>query len=149
VKKTLIPLVLIIIVLSWNFVFTEKKVGLTDQARVLQGLSSAIAYKTAISNYWAQKGRLPSYNDWIQEKPEVSVDISQTIVKSIQVGEDGPGVISVLYTAKPGLDSPAGIDGKKINLIPRIQAAKLVWDCKGTLALDLLPARCSKLITSE
>ena len=148
-NKTLALLVLVVIVLSWNFIFSDKKVGLTDQAKVLQGLSSAIAYKTAITKFWTTKGALPSNEDWINEKPGVVVDLTQTIVKSIQVGQDGPGVISVFYTVKPGLESPAEIEGKKINLFPNTQDGKLVWTCFGTLPVNLLPRRCSKLVSKE
>jgi len=144
-NKTLILLVLVIIALSWNFIFTEKKIGLTDQAKVLQGLSSAIAYKTAVAKFWAAKGTLPDQDEWANEKPEVKVDISQTIINLIQVGEDGPGVISVHYTAKQGLDTPADIEGKKIILIPNAQSGKLVWTCLGTLPANLLPRNCSVL----
>lgn len=144
-NKTLILLILFIIVLSWNFIFTEKRVGLTDQAKVLQGLSSAIAYKTAVLKFWTDKGALPGNDEWDNEKPEVVVDISQTIVSSIQVGEDGPGVISVHYTAKPGLDAPGDIEGKKINLIPSAREGKLDWTCLGTLPARLLPRNCNVL----
>jgi len=142
-NKTLILLVLVIIVLTWNFVFTEKKIGLTDQAKVLQGLSSAIAYKTAVTNYWVDKGSLPDQDEWANEKPDIMVDISQTIINSIQVGVDGPGVISVYYIAKQGLDAPADIEGKKIILIPNAQDGKLVWTCLGTIPANLLPRNCS------
>lgn len=148
-NKTLIILILVVIVLCWNFVFSEKKVGLTDQARVLQGLSSAIAYKTAVRKYWQEKGALPSSDDWDKQKQKVVVDLSKSIVKSIQVGEDGPGVIRVSFAASQDLESPAEIDGKIVNLIPKAEGGKLVWTCLGTLALNLLPKRCSQLATGQ
>ena len=148
-NKTLALLVLVVIVLSWNFIFSDKKVGLTDQAKVLQGLSSAITYRTAIGKYWTAKSTLPSNEDWVNEKPGVVVDLTQTIVKSIQVGQDGPGVISVFYTTKPGLESPAEIEGEKINLIPNAQDGKLIWTCFGTLPVNLLPRRCSEMVSKE
>lgn len=144
-NRTLIILVLAVIVLSWNFIFTEKKVGLTDQAKVLQGLSSAIAYKTAIAKYRERNGALPGYEDWINQSPETSVDLSQTIVSAIEVSKDGPGVISVFYTARPGLESPEQINGKKINLIPAFQNGQLDWTCKGTLDAKFLPKNCSAM----
>lgn len=144
-NRTLIILILIIIALSWNFIFTDKQVGLTDQARVLQGLSTALSYKTAIADYWGQNGKLPAAEDWLQSSPRIAVDLSQTIVSAIEVGLDGPGVISVLYTARPGLESPVLLDGKKINLIPAIRDGKLEWVCKGTVDASLLPRNCSPL----
>ncbi|MCH7696287.1 MAG: pilin [Proteobacteria bacterium] len=127
--------------------FSEKKIGLTDQAKVLQGLSSAIAYKTAVRRYWEENRTLPGTEDWHKRKQKVLVDLTKSIVESIQVGEDGPGVISVLYAASQDLESSAEIHGKKINLIPEVQGGKLIWTCLGTLPLKLLPKRCSKLAT--
>ncbi len=146
-NKTLIILIIAVLVLCWNFVFSSKKVGLTDRARILSGLSSAIAYKTAVRKYWEEKGTLPNSEDWGKEKQKVNVDLTKSIVKSIQVGADGPGVISVLYAASQDLESSAEIDGKKINLIPKAQGEKLEWTCLGTLPVKLLPKRCSELPT--
>lgn len=148
-KGLLIILIFAVILLSWNFVFSPKKVGLTDQARVLQGLSSAIAYKTAVRKYWEEKRTLPDHDDWNKEKQEVVVDLSKTIVESIQVGEYGPGVISVNYAARQDLDSPADIDGKIINLIPDVQSEKLVWSCLGNLPVNLLPKNCNQMETGQ
>ena len=144
-KKNLAILVIIVIVLLWNFVFTDKKVGLTDQARVLQGLSSAIAYKLAVRKYWQEKGALPGADDWEKEKSQVTVDLSQSIVESIQVGADGPGVISVYYAGSQNMESPADVQGKKINLIPTAGGENLQWTCLGSLPVQLLPKRCSPL----
>ncbi len=144
-NKTLLVLILAVIVLTWNFVFTDKKVGLTDKARVLQGLSNAIAYKTAIADYWAARHSLPDNKAWLNEKNDIRVDLSQTIVKAIEVGIEGPGVISVHYVSRPGLESASGIEGKIIQLIPTIENNTLVWTCKGTVAANLLPKNCSPL----
>ena len=143
-NKTLIILIIAVIVLCWNFVFTDKKVGLTDQARVLQGLSSALAYKTAVKKYWNEVGSLPGTEDWDKQKQTVKVDLSKSIVKSIRVGEQGPGVISVSYAANQTMESSAEIDGKIINLIPKVQGEKLVWTCLGTLPSRLLTKKCSQ-----
>jgi len=148
-NKSLIFLIIAAIVLCWNFVFSAKKVGLTDRARVLQGLSNAIAYKMAVKRYWQEKGTLPSHEDWDKEKQKVVVDLNQSIAKSINVGVEGPGVISVLYAASEDLESPDEIDGKIINLIPKAQGGKLEWTCLGTISLKLLPKRCSELPTTS
>ncbi len=142
-NKTLILLVLVLIILAWNFIFTDKQLDLTDQAKVLQGLSTAISHKTAVEKYWSEQGRLPDHDDWASVTPAVSVDLSQTIVQSIEVGRDGPGVISVFYTARPGLESPELIEGEKINLIPAARNGRLDWTCEGTLEPALLPRNCS------
>jgi len=148
-KKILILLLLALVVLLWNFIFTDKKVVLTTPARVLQGLSQAITYKTAVEKYWEQTATLPVYEDWIQGSQQINVDLSQSIVKSIEVGKDGPGVITVLYTVRPGLGSAAEIDGRKINLVPVARNEKLDWSCVGTFGVDLLPRNCSPMIIGE
>ncbi len=144
-NRTLILLVLVVIVLAWNFVFTDKQVGLTDQARVLQGLSTALPYKTAIADYWSQKRVLPDQAAWKTSGPAINPDLSQTVVASIDVGVDGPGVITVHYTARPGLEAPERIAGKTIKLIPATDNASIVWTCKGTLEPALLPRNCTAL----
>lgn len=144
-KNILIFLLLALVILSWNFVFSDKQVVLTLPARVLQGLSLAIAYKTAVEKFWSQTATLPVYEDWIQESQHINVDLSESIVKSIEVGKDGPGVITVLYTVRPGLVSAADIDGRKINLIPVIKDGKLDWTCVGTFGVALLPRNCSPI----
>lgn len=144
-NRTLILLVLAVIVLSWNFVFTDKQVGLTDEARILQGLSTALPYKTAIADYWKKNGVLPAEVDWQKSGTAITPDLSQTIVASIDVGVDGPGVISVHYTARTGLEAPERIAGKNINLIPSIVNARVEWICKGTLEPALLPKNCTAL----
>ena len=60
--------------------FSEKKIGLTDQAKVLQGLSSAIAYKTAVRRYWEENRTLPGTEDWHKRKQKVLVDLTKSIV---------------------------------------------------------------------
>jgi hypothetical protein len=145
VNRTLILMVLVVIVLAWNFVFTDKKVGLTDQARVLQGLSTVLPYKAAIADYWKQNGVLPGQAEWQTSGPAINPELSQTIVTSIDVGVDGPGVITVHYTARPGLEAPERIAGKTIKLIPAINNASIVWTCKGTLETALLPRNCTAL----
>ncbi len=144
-NRTLIILVLAVIVLAWNFVFTDKQVGLTDQARVLQGLSQALEYKTAVVEYWSRDGTLPDAAEWARSSPTINVDLSQTIVAAIAVGTDGPGVISVHFIARPGLQAPERIGGKKINLIPAMIDYKIEWTCKGNLESDLLPRNCTPL----
>ena len=144
-NKTLIVLLLAVIVLAWNFVFTDREVGLTDQAKVLQGLSTALSYKTAIGKYWTEKKSLPDSVAWQNYQAGISVDLSRTIVGAIEVGVDGPGVISVHYEARPGLDSPAAIDGRKINLAPTVNGDRLEWVCQGTIEVGLLPKNCRPL----
>lgn len=142
-NKTLIILILVVIVLSWNFVFTSsKKVDLTDQAKVLQGLSQAIQYKLAVLDYWKEKGTLPDAETWENEGKKVEVDMSKSLVKNIEVGVDGPGAISVFFINKEIIKVDKDIDDSKIVLIPEVKGERLVWACKGTIDKEYLPGKC-------
>ena len=141
-NKTLIVLILAVIVLSWNFIFTsEKKIDLTDEAKVLQGLSLAIKYKIAIRKYWQEKGQFPTAELW-QQEPAVVIDTSKSLVKDIEVGVDDPGAITVTFTNKETIRVEEDINDKKIVLTPYLIDGKLDWSCKGTLKKELMPKPC-------
>lgn len=143
-NKTLIILILAVIVLSWNFVFTSsKKVELTDSAKVLQGLSRAIQYKRAVLDYWKVNGVLPDTEAWEKKDRKIEVDISKSLVKNIEVGVDGPGAISVFFTNKETIKIEKDIEGTKIVLTPEVKGERLMWTCKGTIDKEYLPAKCN------
>ena len=142
-NKTLIVLILAVIVLSWNFVFTDsKKIELTDSAKVLQGLSMALKYKMAIKEYWKTTGSLPDAEAWKKSGKKFEVDLSKSLVNNIEVGADGVGVISVYFTNKETIKVEKEIDGTKVMLIPEPKGERLAWTCKGTLEKEYLPAKC-------
>lgn len=142
-KKTLLILVLAVIVLSWNFIFSSsKKIQLTDPAKVLQGLSLTFKYKLAVRDLWQQQGTLPDAATWQQFATKPQVDISKSLVKSIEVGLQGPGEITVTYENKPHINVNESIDGKTITLKPQVKGDKLVWSCSSTLSNALLPKAC-------
>lgn len=149
-NKTLVILILAVIVLSWNFIFTsEKKVDLTDQAKVLQGLSMAIKYKVAVKNYWKEKGVLPDSEAWQKELKNNDIDISKSLVKGIEVGVDAPGAISVIFMNKETIKVVKDINDKKIVLTPEVQDKRLEWRCTGNIDQDLLPKRCQYIKIEE
>jgi pilin len=142
-NKTLVILILAVIVLSWNFVFTStKKIELTDQAKVLQGLSQSIQYKRAVIKYWKEKKSLPDAETWLKEGKKIEIDISKSLVKSIEVGIDAPGAVTVHFTNKETITLEKDIDGTNIILIPEIKGERLVWSCKGTMHKEYLPSKC-------
>jgi pilin len=141
--KTLVILILAVVVLSWNFVFTDsKQVEYTDPAKVLQSLSKAIKYKNAVYAFWKEKNVLPDLEIWNKEGKQVDVDISQSLVNSINVGEDGPGVITVYFTNKETIPLEKDIEGKKIILVPKVNGERLIWSCKGTMYQEYMPKKC-------
>ncbi len=142
-NKTLIVLILAVIVLSWNFVFTDsKKLELTDSAKVLQGLSKALKYKIAIKEYWKATDSLPNAEAWKKSGKKIEVDLSKSLVKNIEVGVDGPGVITVYFTNKEIIKVEKEINDTKVMLMPEAKGERLVWACKGDIDVDYLPKKC-------
>lgn len=142
-NKTLVILILAVIVLSWNFVFTsKKKIDLTDQAKVLQGLSQAMSYKLAVIEYWKEKKSLPDAETWQKEGKNLDVDTSKSLVKSIKIGIDAPGAVTVNFMNKKTIPLEKDIEGTKIVLIPEAKGDRLVWTCSGTMDKEYLPDKC-------
>ena len=149
-NKTLIVLLLAIIVLSWNFIFSsEKKVELTDSAKVLQGLSLALPYKAAVRKYWQDKGTLPLSEDSPALVKAIKVDLSRSLASLITLSEDDPGVISVYFSNKETINVSSNINGNKIMLEPFIINGKLDWACRGTIAASLLPKACRSMTINQ
>jgi len=148
-NKTLVILILVVIVLSWKFVFSsDEKLEFTDQAKVLQGLSAALGYKAAIQKYWQVHKHFPDAGEWEKYPNKPSPDLSKSIVGEIKVGEAGPGAISVYYVDKPGFSVPAGVAGKTIMLTPKATGERLVWQCTGAVAAEFLPKKCSPVFAN-
>lgn len=146
-SKALLILILAVIVLSWNFIFTDKKkVELTDPAKVLQGLSHAIKYKSAVRIYWKENKVLPDAESWLKEGKKVVSDISKSLVEKIEIGVDAPGSVTVFFTSKEHIKLEKNIDGTKIILIPEPKGEKLSWSCTGTLPQEYMPKKCSQQI---
>ena len=142
-SKTLIILILVVIALSWNFVFSSsKKIELTDQARVLQSLSQAMRYKLAVMKYWKEKKSLPDAETWEKEAEKIEIDISKSLVKSIEVGVDAPGAITVYFKNKETIKLEKEIENTKIVLMPEVKGERLIWSCHGTMVKEYLPAKC-------
>ncbi len=149
-NKTLVILILAVIVLSWNFVFTDKKkVELTDAARVLQGLSHAIQYKIAVKDYWKEKKNLPDAETWVNEGKKIDIDFSKSLVKNIEVGVDASGAVTVYFTNKETIPIEKNIDGTKIVLIPEVKGERLLWSCRGTMDEAYMPKKCNKEVISN
>jgi Pilin (bacterial filament) len=149
-SKSLVILVLVVIVLSWNFVFTDsKKIEYTDPAKILQNLSIAIKFKKAVYTYWKQEKVFPDAETWEESGNQINIDTSKSLVKGVKVGEDGPGVITVTFENKESIPLEKDIDGATILLIPEAKGEKLDWSCKGTMHQDYMPKSCQQIITTD
>ncbi len=144
-NKTLVILILVVIVLSWNFIFTDsKKIDLTDPAKVLQGLSQSMQYKVAVKDYWKEKKSLPDAEMWAKEGKKINVDTSKSLVKNIEVGIDAPGAITVHFTNKETIQLEKDIEGTKIILVPEVKGERLIWSCRGTMDQAYMPKKCKQ-----
>ena len=92
----------------------------TVRAKVTEGLSLASAGKTAVSEYFASRGTLPSSND--EAGMADSEDISGNSVDYVEVGTNG--LITVVFSTAP-------ITDKFITLAPATSGGKVVWNCSG------------------
>ena len=141
-NRRLIVIILLALVLIWNFVLFPSKIEFSDRARVLQGISLAKPYKEAITNYWKSESELPGEEDW-QSESLISFEVlDKSLLESIVVGEEAPGSISLLYTSRKDPNAPADIQGKKVVLTPFVNDAGVTWRCTSTLPEDLLPLAC-------
>lgn len=141
-NRRLIILILLALVLVWNFVLFPSKIEFSDRARVLQGISLAKPYKEAIANYWKSESEFPGKEDW-QLESLISIEVlDKSLLESIIVGEEAPGSISVYFTRSRDPNAPENIEGKKVVLTPIAVDAKLSWRCTSTLPEDLLPLAC-------
>lgn len=144
-NKTLVILVLAVIVLSWNFIFTDKKkVELTDPAKVLQGLSHAIKYKSAVRLFWQENKVLPDAESWKKSGKKVESDTSKSLVKNIEIGVDAPGSVTVIFANKDSIKVEKDINDKSIVLIPEIKGERLAWSCTGTMLQEYMPKKCKQ-----
>ncbi len=141
-NRRLIVIILLALVLVWNFVLFPSKIEFSDRARVLQGILLAKPYKEAIVNYWISESEFPGEEDW-QSESLVSIEVlGKSLLESIVVGEEAPGSISLLYTSRKDPNAPADIQGKKVVLTPFANDAGITWRCTSTLPEDLLPLPC-------
>ena len=126
-----------ILILAFLFLvmapFARGYCAYTVRYTVTEGLSLASAGKRAVSEFFAQNGRLPINNEEAgMADPE---SISGNSVDKVQIAN---GVITVTF-------STTGIAGSTINLTPDSTGDKIMWDCTGgDLENRYRPSSCRK-----
>ena len=102
------------------------------RARVTEGLSLGAAGKTAISEYFATTGTIPTNNT--QAGLATSEDISGNSVDNVNIIA---GTIVITFS------TPA-IAGSTLELQPTTGGGKVLWDCStgGTLEAKYRPSSC-------
>lgn len=104
----------------------------TVRARVTEGLSLASAGKTAISEYFASNGDLPTNNT--QAGMATPTEISGNAVRSVTVGTNG--TVMVTFSGNP-------INGSTLLLTPTTSSGRVTWDCTaGNLEGKYRPSSC-------
>jgi hypothetical protein len=141
-NKSLIILVIIGIILFWNFVLFPEKLDFTDRVKVLQGLTMSSAYKRAIVEYWKENKALPTAEQWQERAFAIKVDLGKSIVSEIKIAEIAPGSITVYYTNARDPSIDAAISGKYLSLKPYESKGVLEWSCKGNVPVDYTPKPC-------
>jgi len=106
----------------------------TIRAKVTEGLSLASAGKTAVSEFFASNGSLPSTN--ASAGMSEAASISGNDVGSVAVGADG--VITVTFSS-----ATDAIDGSTLFLTPETNTGGVTWDCTGgNLEPKYRPSSC-------
>ena len=104
----------------------------TVRAKVTEGLSLASAGKTAVSEFFASTGRLPTSN--ASAGLATAASIKGNTVRSVTVGTGGG--ISVVFSGNP-------IEADTIILLPTTAAGGVKWACDtGSLAGKYRPSSC-------
>ena len=103
----------------------------TVRAQVTEGLSLASGAKTAVSEYWASNGSLPTDNATAGMRD--STDIRGNNVESV----DFTGtLVEITFSAN-------AIDGSTLELAPITQGGQVAWDCfGGNLEAQYRPSSC-------
>ena len=110
----------------------------TIRAQVSEGLSLSAGAKAAVTEYFQDRGELPTGNT--NAGLATAATITGNYVTSVTVG-DGDGVITVVFNQP---DAHSAITGQSITLTADTdQAGSVGWVCdKGTLAAKHVPAAC-------
>ena len=104
----------------------------TVRAKVTEGLSLAAAGKTAVGEYFASNGTLPTTNS--NAGLAASTSLKGNSVKTVAVG--AAGILTVSFSGAP-------IASSTIILTPTTSGGGVSWDCKsGTLLSKYRPSSC-------
>jgi len=106
----------------------------TIRAQVSEGMNLAGGAKTAVAEFYTQRGTMPTNNS--QAGLATNNSIVGTYVSAVTVSD---GLIRVEY----GVDANTIIAGKTLLVSPVTNAGSVAWNCKpGDLATKYLPSDC-------
>jgi type IV pilus assembly protein PilA len=98
----------------------------TKRAHVAEGLTLAMAAKTAITEFWAVNGRFPHVEVGDDGNASVGLPRPEQIRGNavLKVGIVVSGMVHIMYTEKVG-----GIGQRSLYLVPSIVGGALLWKC--------------------
>ena len=141
-SKTLIVMIILGLLLTWKFILFPEELEFTDKMKVLKGLILAKSYKEAVGKYWQEKQLFPNEEQWTDDGPMLDVDLGNSIVSTIKVGDKAPGSITVYYSNARDQNLDPGISGKSLSLTPYVHNGVIEWSCKGNVPVEFLPRPC-------
>ncbi len=106
----------------------------TIRAQITDGLSLASGSKTAVAEFYQNRGAYPTSN--ASAGVAASGSIIGNFVTSTAVG--AAGVITVTY----GNSANAKISGSTVLLTPTDRGGSMEWDCSSGIAPRYLPTQC-------
>jgi type IV pilus assembly protein PilA len=110
----------------------------TIRAQVSEGLSLADAAKTAMAEYYTNKGSFPSKN--ASAGLASAGSIVGNYVSSVDVGTT-PGMILITYGAA---GANTAIKNSTLELSASTSAGSIKWTCKhGSISTTYLPSTCT------
>jgi type IV pilus assembly protein PilA len=119
----------------------------TIRSQVTEGLSLADGAKTAVAEFYTNKGVLTNAGGNASVGLAPAGSIGGSYANAVLV--TGTGVIQVTYGTGNGFGAKANskLQGKMLNLSPIANGGSLSWTCKaGTTALDskYMPSSCTR-----
>jgi len=110
----------------------------TIRSQVSEGLSLASGAKSAVAEFYNQKGRFPSANGSVGLSAAASID--GNYISSVDVGNTGGlGVIQLTY----GNDVNQQISGSVLEVSAVTSTGSINWVCRSTtIASKYLPSSC-------
>jgi len=111
----------------------------TVRSQVTEGLSLMAAGKSAVSEFWSDKGRFPGNNT--SAGMATASDIAGKYVGSVSTSS---GVISATFSSTSPQQANSVIDTQSILLSATTSAGSIKWQCKGdgTISPKYLPSSC-------
>lgn len=105
----------------------------TIRAQVTEGLSLASGSKTAVAEYYQNRGSYPTTNSLAGVADAASIFGNFTTLTTIAAG-----TITVTY----GNNANAKISASTIQLIPTDRGGSTEWDCSSAILDRYLPTQC-------